>query len=247
MKSDNGRHTGGGAKSFTTTHWSVVLAARRDSAGKPEDAIASFCQSYWQPLYAFVRLQGYGPEDAEDLTQGFFAHLLGRDGLAGVDPGNGRFRSFLLACLRHYLANERDRARAQKRGGGRSPLPLDGGADEARYTRELVDARDPVRAFERSWALNLLERVLGRLRREQVVAGKQALFERLLPSLVNDPDAPAYASLATQTGLSEEALRMTVSRLRQRFRRLLREEIMPTVSSPAEVEEELRHLLVALA
>jgi len=231
---------------FASTHWSVVLATGGHDDRRSREALAKLCATYWYPLYAFVRRQGFGPEDAEDLTQGFFAHLLEHEALATVDRAKGKFRSFLLASLRHFLADERERARAQKRGGGRTPVPLDVGFAERRYAQETADSNSPDKIFERNWAVALMEQVLDRLRAEQVVADKRAQFEVLRDCLMGDPEAPRYADLAVQLGVSEDAVKMAVSRLRRRYRELLRQEIAHTVSTPAEIEEEIRHLFVAV-
>jgi len=234
------------AKRFATTHWSVVLAAGGDDNRRSREALAKLCATYWYPLYAFVRRQGFGPEDAEDFTQGFFAHLLEHEALANVDRAKGKFRSFLLASLRHFLADERDRARAQKRGGGRAPVPLDVATAEKRFALEAADPTSPDKIFERNWALALMEQVLDRLRAEQVVADKRAQFDLLRDCLMGDPEAPRYADLAVRLGLSEDAVKMAMSRLRRRYRQLLRQEIAHTVSTPEEIEEEIQHLFAAV-
>jgi RNA polymerase sigma-70 factor (ECF subfamily) len=246
MSHESSRAFEGDAGRFASTHWSVVLAAGDRDDRRSRDALAKLCATYWYPLYAFVRRQGFGPEDAEDLTQGFFAHLLEHEALATVDRAKGKFRSFLLASLRHFLADERDRVQAQKRGGGRAPVPLDVVSAERRYALEPADPAGPDKLFERNWALALMEQVLDRLRAEQVVADKRAQFDLLRDCLMGDPDAPRYADLTAQLSLSEDAVKMAVSRLRRRYRQLLRQEIAHTVSTPAEVEEEIRHLFAAL-
>ena len=235
-----------GANQFPATHWSLVLRAGGDDT-RSREALARLCQTYWYPLYAFVRRHGHGPEDAQDLTQGFFAHLLENHALATVDRARGLFRSFLLASLRNFMANEWDHAQAQKRGGGKAHVPLDTTSAETRYGREPADPASPDKVFERNWALTLLEHVLERLRAEQAAAGKGAQFEQLQDCLMGSSDAPRYAVLAGRIGLHEEAVRMAVSRLRRRYRELLRDEIAQTVSSAAEVEEEIRHLFAVLA
>lgn len=234
------------ARRFATTHWSVVLAASGQDNRRSREALAKLCATYWYPLYAFVRRHRFGPEDAEDLTQSFFAHLLEHEALANVDRAKGKFRSFLLASLRHFLADDRDRARAQKRGGGRGLVPLDAAYAERRYAQEPVDPISPDKIFERNWALALMEQVLDQLRAEQVVADKRAQFEVLRDCLMGEPEAPRYADLASQLGMSEDAVKMAVSRLRRRYRQLLRQEIAHTVSTPAEIEDEIRHLFSAL-
>jgi RNA polymerase sigma-70 factor (ECF subfamily) len=231
---------------FAPTHWSVVLAAGGPDDRRSREALAKLCATYWYPLYAFVRRQGFGPEDAEDLTQGFFAHLLEHEALATVDRAKGKFRSFLLASLRHFLADERERVRAQKRGGGRGLVSLDVAYAEKRYAQEPADPASPDKVFERNWALALMEQVLDRLRAEQVVADKGAQFEVLRDCLMGDPESPRYADLTVQLGLSEDAVKMAVCRLRRRYRELLRQEIARTVGTPEEVEEEIRGLFAAL-
>ncbi len=231
---------------FATTHWSLVLSAGRGDDTRSQEALARLCQTYWYPLYAFVRRHGRGPEDAQDLTQGFFAHLLENHALVTVDRAKGTFRAFLLASLRHFMANESERARTQKRGGGKIHVPLDPATAETRYGWEPADPASPDKVFERNWALTLLEQVLERLHAEQAAAGKGAQFEHLQDCLMGSPDAPRYAALTDRLGLKEEAVRVAVSRLRRRYRELLREEIAQTVSSPGEIEEEIRHLFAAL-
>jgi RNA polymerase sigma factor (sigma-70 family) len=236
----------GDAGRFATTHWSVVLAARRNDDERSHEALSKLCQTYWYPLYAFVRRQGYGPEDAQDLTQGFFAHLLERHALAQVDRTKGKFRSFLLASLRHFLSDQWDSARAQKRGSGAAPIALDAAGAETRYGLEAVDQASPDQAFDRNWALALMEQVLAQLRAEQEATGKQAQFALLQDCLMGDPEALRYVDLAAQLGVGEGAVKMAVSRLRRRYRDLLRHAIAHTVTSPAEAEEEIQCLFAAL-
>jgi len=235
------------ARQFAETHWSVVLSAVRGDDTRSREALARLCQTYWYPLYAFVRRHGHSPEDAQDLTQGFFAHLLEHHALAGVHPAKGKFRAFLLASLRHFLANERARAQAQKRGGGHRLVSLDTTCAEMRFGVEAAAHESPDKAYERNWALALMEQVLNRLRAEQAELGKEKQFEQLRDCLMGEPDAPCHADLAAQLGLSADAVKMAVCRLRQRYRELLRGEIAQTVSSPAEVEEEILHLFAVLA
>ena len=237
----------GEAWQFATTHWSVVLTAVQSHDTRSRDALSRLCQTYWYPLYAFVRRLGHSPEDAQDLTQGFFAHLLANHGLATVDQARGKFRSFLLASLRHFLSNEREGAQAQKRGDGQPVASLDAAAAETRYGLEPADHASPDKLFERNWALALMEQTMERLRVEQAAAGKATQFAALQPCLMNDADTPCHAELAAQLGVSVDAVKMAVSRLRRRYRELLCDEIMQTVSSPAEMEEEIRHLFAALA
>jgi RNA polymerase sigma factor (sigma-70 family) len=232
---------------FVTTHWSLVLAARRSDSTQASAALASLCRIYWYPLYAYVRRRGYSVEDAQDLTQEFFARLLEQRWLGQADRTRGRFRTFLLSAMSHFLANEWDKARAQKRGGAVQLVPLQFDAAETRYGKEPTDPFTPEQAYERRWAVTLLEAVLQRLQKECVAEGKAELFEALKPCLVGERDSQPYVSLATRLRLSEGAVKVAVHRLRQRFRQLLRDEIANTVATPAEVDEEMHHLFAVLA
>jgi RNA polymerase sigma factor (sigma-70 family) len=232
---------------FATTRWTVVVHAQQGDSTEAREALETLCRAYWYPLYAFVRRQGVMPEDAQDLTQSFFERLIEKNFLADVQREKGRFRSFLLAALKHFLANEWDKARAQKRGGGAVHVPIDTASAETRYGLEPAHFDTPERLFERRWAITLLDRVLERLRDEHVKAGKAELFEQLKPCLTAEKAALSYAELGARVGLSEGAVKVAVHRLRQRYRELLRAEIAETVDSPAEVEDELRHLFTALS
>lgn len=231
---------------FVTTHWSVVLAAGCSDTTRARDALARLCQTYWYPLYTYVRRRGYSPEDAEDLTQQFFARLLERKAMATVSPKKGKFRSFLLGAMNHFLADEWDKARAQKRGGCKI-ISLDTAAAEMRYNQEPAETLTPEKAYDRRWALTLLEEVYRQLQQEYERNGKGALFEELRFCLTGQRSTIAYADLAKRLGLSESAVKVAVHRLRQRYRKLLRHLIAETVSTPDEAEEELRYLLRALA
>jgi len=233
---------------FATTHWSVVTMAMAGQQNPPaaRQALETLCRTYWYPLYAFVRRQGYGPEDAQDLTQAFFARFVGKDFLSDVRRERGKFRSFLLASLKHFLANEWDRTRAQKRGGGRVFVHLDDATAEERYRLEPRDDMSPEKIYERRWALTLLDRVLSRLRDELVEAGKAEQYEALKPFLLAGQGAIPYAEVAARIPSTPEAVKVAVHRLRKRYRELLRAEIAQTVSSPGEVEEEIRYLLRVL-
>jgi RNA polymerase sigma factor (sigma-70 family) len=244
------------AGAFVTTHWSVVQAAGRGSdTGRARDALARLCQTYWHPLYAYARRLGHSPHDAQDLTQEFFARLLARNFLAGADESRGRFRSFLLASFKHFLANEWDKARAQKRGGGQIPIPIDVASAETSYRPDgfqinTVEPADPAtadKAFERRWALTLLDQVLRRLRGEYEGSGRRELFEQLKPTLTEASRTVRYAEMASRLGTTEGAVKVAVHRLRQQYRDLLRAEIAETVSGPEEVDDELRNLFQALA
>ena len=231
-----------GARSFSATRWSVVLAA----AGESSDALAALCRAYWYPLYAFLRRQGLSTHDAEDVTQGFFAHLLGKDALAHVDRAKGRFRTFLLASLKHFLADERDRAHAQKRGGGEAAISLDACEAEERYALEPRDELSPDRLFDRRWALAVIGQALARLGAEYAASGKGALFDALKAQLTAPGGGPSYAEIGAAFGMNEGAVKVAVHRLRQRYGAALRAEIAETVGTAEEVEAELRHLLDAL-
>ena len=231
------------SRGFHTTHWTVVLAARERDGAFAREALASLCSTYWYPLYAFIRRQSSSPHEAEDLTQEFFFHFLERHALGSVRPAAGKFRSFLLACLKNFLANERERAHAQRRGGGQSLVPLTGTDAETRYSLEPADQRAPEAVFERRWALAVLERTMTELRHEYVTAGKSALFEAFQSFLPGGHGDTSRADLAAKRGVSVGAIDVAVHRLRQRFGVLLREQVAQTVSSDAEVEEEIRYLI----
>ena len=230
------------ASVFPATHWSVVLAARDGAEMEAMAALETLCRAYWYPLYAFVRRKGYEVHDAQDLTQGFFEHLLEHQTLDRVRREKGRFRSFLLASLKYYLADERAHARRQKRGGGHHCFSLEAMNGEERYRFEPSDSRTPEQLFERRWALELLDRVLIRLRAEHTSTDAAALFEALYPFLAAKERGDTYASLAGSLGRSEEAIKKTVQRMRRRYQELFRDEISQTVATPEQVEDELRHL-----
>jgi len=236
-----------GAGTFALTRWSVVLAAGRSQTKLARDALEQLCRTYWSPIYAFVRRQGHSPHDAQDLTQEFFARLLEKNYLQDVHPSKGRFRSFLLASLNHFLANEWDKARAQKRGGGQSLISIDGPSAESSYALEPVENVTPKTLFERRWATALLEKVLARLRTEYVSDGKQKVFNHLRSTLTGERQGLPYAQIGERLGMSEAAVKVVVHRLRARYRELLREEIGHTVSGPEEIDDEIRALFAALA
>src|SRR5512137_570451 len=231
---------------FATTHWSVVLAAGQGDTPQSAAALERLCRTYWYPLYAFVRRRGYSPQDTEDLLQGFFARFLEKHYLGDVDQAKGRFRSFLLAALKHYLANEWDKAKAVRRGGRVELLSLEGEAAESRYYEEPVSELTPEKLYEQRWAYELLERVMERVQREFDASGQNPLFEALKGFLLGESQGVSYADVAAQQGLSEGALKKRVQRMRQRYQRLLREEIAHTVARPEEVEDEIRYLLSVL-
>jgi len=232
---------------FVTTHWSVVVKAGLSNTPRAHQALSHLCETYWYPLYTYVRKRGYSPEDAQDRTQEFFARLLERNWVADADQEKGRFRSFLLTAMTRFLADEWDKARAQKRGGGVPPVPLQFDMAETRYGIEPADNLTPERSFERRWALTLLEEVLKRLQAEYGEEDRANLFAALNPCLVGERTSQPYAELATRLGMTEAAVKSAVHRLRQRYRQLLRDEIAQTVASPDEVDEELRQLFAVLA
>lgn len=232
---------------FATTRWSVVLAAGKDRSPEGKRALVALCETYWHPLYAFVRRRGHPAEEAQDLTQAFFARLLEKESVAEADPARGKFRSFLLGSLNHFLANQWRRDHAQKRGGSQAILSLDFQRGEESLSLEPAHDLTPEKLFERQWAMTLLTTALARLREEYTAAGKQALLERLHPYLGGDGDAAPYAEIARQLGMSEGAVKVAVHRLRRRCRDLLREEIAQTVSGPEEVDQELRDLFDAVS
>ena len=237
-----------GRAQFATTRWSVVLQAGRagtqpDSA---HDALARLCRTYWFPLYAHVRRRGYSAHDAEDLTQEFFARLLARRSIALADPARGRFRAFILTALNHFLSDARDRVRAEKRGGGCEWLPLDLTGAEDRFAPMADAAAPPDQMFDREWALTVLGSVLARLEREYAEAGRAAVFAALKPTLTGTSESQPYAELAARLGRNENAVKVAVHRLRQRYRAMLRAEIADTVASDDDARAELRVLLQAL-
>ncbi len=232
---------------FTTTHWSVVLAAREEDSPKAAEALEKLCRTYWPPLYAYIRRDGYGVEDAQDLTQGFFARLLDKNHLGHLRDQRGKFRSFLLTFLKHFLSDERDRAAAQKRGGGKRFVSLnDTSAAETSYQFVATAPASPDQIFEQRWAQTVLEQALHRLRQEYVADGKAALFDQLKDLQPGEHGTLSYAEVGSQLGMSEAAVKSAVHRLRRRHRELLREEIAHTVAKPEEIDEEIRYLLAVL-
>ena len=229
---------------FATTHWSIVLAAGHRSQPDSKAALAKLCEAYWFPLYCYVRRSGHGADEAQDLTQAFFATLLEKESLRAADPHRGRFRSFLLASMNHFLANQRRRL-AQKRGGGRVPLSLDFPSAESRFSREPSHDLTPEKVYERRWAMTLLERGLSQLRQEYVAGGKAAIFDRLAVFLAGDR-GPAYHDIAVELGMTQGAVKVAVHRLRKRCREHLRCEVAQTVAAGQDVEDELRDLLAAV-
>jgi len=239
---ENAHH---GPAALTTTHWSVVLNAQGESPAAQE-ALEILCRTYWRPIYGFVRREGTEPEEAKDITQGFFALILERKDFQSVRQEKGRLRSFLLASLKHFMANERRDAATIKRGGGRTLIPLD---DVESYDSSEFDRSDMLSAdllYDRRWAFTVLDRVFARLREESQGSAGAPLLERLNTLLSDEPDRPSQAEIAREFGMTENAVKQAFHRLRQRYRQLLREEVAHTVATPADIEDELRHLIAAL-
>src|SRR6266404_91046 len=237
-------HTLMGPSQFPTTRWTLVVAAGHPHQKETRSALVSLCENYWYPLYAYLRRRGYPADHAQDLTQEFFVRVLEGRYIDRADPEKGRFRAFILTSLKFFVADEADRHRAQKRGGG-AVLPLEFVSGEDRYQREPAHDETPERIFERRWALAVLNRVMDRLRTEFVHHGRPEHFDRLKVFLLGQSDAP-YAALAREMNTSEGALKVAIHRLRKRYRELFRQEIADTVADPAEVEAELRFLAAVL-
>lgn len=231
---------------FGTTHWSVVVGAREAESPQATLALETLCRTYWYPLYSYVRRCGETPDDAQDLTQEFFARLLEKDWLRAANPERGRFRWFLLASLKHFLSNEWDRNRTLKRGGGRRPIALDALTPEDRYVLEPADSLSADKVYDRTWALALLDKARGRLRGEFAAAGRAGRFEFLEQFLPGEESTTTYSEIADQLGVAEGTIKSDVFRLRRRYGELLREEVANTVGSSTDLEDELRHLVEAL-
>jgi RNA polymerase sigma factor (sigma-70 family) len=235
-----------GPREFATTQWSLVVAAKPGEASRSgaREALEKLCTAYWYPLYAFVRYRGYSPDEAQDLTQSFFARLIETGGFASADPERGRFRSYLLGAMKHFLTNEWHRARARKRGGGVKFLDLDALDPEARYALRPARSPDPDAGFDREWARETIARAMEKLRAESESRGKDELFEGLKGSLTGED--PPRAEIAARLGMSAGALKVAVHRLRKRYREILRAEIAETVADASEIDVEMRHLVAAL-
>jgi RNA polymerase sigma-70 factor (ECF subfamily) len=232
---------------FSTTHWSVVLTAQNGDLAGAATALELLCRKYWYPIYAFVRRRGFDSHAAEDLTQAFFAHLLENETLKHLDRQKGKFRSFLLAVLTNFLNNEWDKKQTLKRGGHRQIISLDETEAEDRYRQEPSDPVATELLFDRQWALTLLDQVLARLKQEYTTGGKADLFSKLEPFITGEVTPGLYAELGLALGMKLETVRMALSRLRRRFGEMLRNEIVHTVTSPEEVEAEIRHLFAAIS
>jgi RNA polymerase sigma factor (sigma-70 family) len=246
MSQSNGHYDASPAGRFASTHWSLVAAAGQPSSPQSQEALATLCRLYWYPLYAYARRKLANADDAQDLTQAFFTELLEKDYLQAADPARGKFRSFLLTAFKHFLVKARERDQAQKRGGSRHLVPLDFQAGERRYHLEPTDSVTPETIFERRWALTLLEQSLARLREEFERSGKAKLFECLKETLTGDGSTEPYAQIARRLDMTEQAVKVAVHRLRRRYQELLREEIGQTVTTAAEIDDELRNLFAAV-
>jgi RNA polymerase sigma-70 factor (ECF subfamily) len=231
------------SRRFETTHWSLVLAARTGQSPAAREALTELCEAYWYPIYAFIRRQGHDADAALDLTQGYFTRLLEKGDLRHVDPELGRFRAFLIASVRHFLSNARDREEARKRSPGTPLLSLDADAAEGMYRVEPLDARTPEVLFERKWAMTVLERAIRRLDDEAPEGEGRRRFARLRGYLIDEQPGSPYSAAASDLGMTEDAVKAAVHRLRRRFGELLRDEIARTVRDRADVDGELRHLL----
>lgn len=232
---------------FPATRWSVVLAAKKPDQPESAEALETLCRNYWYPLYAFVRGSGWAPADAEDLTQEFFARLLEKNYLRVVEPEKGRFRTFLRFALKRFLAKEWERIGAAKRGSGQKAIPFDAAQAEERFSIECAGTLSPEQLYDRQWALSLLNDAVARLALEYEAAGKAGLFAALTPYLTAERGSIPYATIASALDLSESTARVTLHRLRRRFRDVFRETVADTVSSAAEAEEEIREVLAALS
>ena len=245
QRSSDDRHAD--RRSFETTRWSLILAAAGRKTTAADDALAALCAAYWYPVYAFIRRRGHDADGAADLTQGFFTVLIEKDYLRSVDPSKGRFRAFLLAACKHFLANEHDRETARKRGGGHRDISIDRRDAEGRYIAEPAHDLTPERLFERRWALSLLDQSLEQLGLEFREAGKEALYERLRHILTGEEGAVSYALVGEALGLTEAAVKKAAQRLRTRYREIIRERVAKTVDEPSLVEDEIRTLFAILA
>jgi DNA-directed RNA polymerase specialized sigma24 family protein len=232
---------------FAPTRWSLIAAARDRDSPQAQQALSRLCEAYWYPLYAYIRRRGNTADEAADLTQGFFARLLENDFIGAADPAKGRFRAFLLASCKNFLANEHDRAGAQKRGGGRSSASINVSGAEGRYSLEPSHDLTPEKLFERRWAVTLLDQALARLRKEFTDKGKEAQFDHMRVYLVGERGGPSHGKAAEELGLTAGAVKVAVHRMRQRYRELLREEIAHTVEGPEQIDEEIRQLFAALS
>ncbi|MDB6040139.1 MAG: hypothetical protein JWM99_3980 [Verrucomicrobiales bacterium] len=231
---------------FATTHWTVVLDAGKGSSPRSDAALAKLCETYWYPLYAYARRQGNSVEDAEDLTQQFFARFLGKNYIEKADRDRGKFRTFLLGSMKNFLVNEWKHSARLKRGGGHSFVPLDLDVAEGRYATEPIAETDPENSYDKQWAVALIEQVFTTLRREYAALEKSALVEELKPFVWGEESSASYAEIGHKLNMAEGTVKVAVHRLRQRFRELLRAEVAQTVSRPEEIDGELRHLIAVI-
>lgn len=243
----NGTNPLGSDGSFQTTHWSMVLSAGRRGSEQSDRALEKLCRVYWQPLYAYVRRRVDDVHEAQDMTQAFFARMLEKQYLAGADPKRGRFRAFLITAFKHFLANQWEKAKAQKRGGGRTRIALDFENADQRYGREPDSGLTAEQWYERQWAVTLLELTMQRLAEEFAERDKSEQFQQLKGFAIGDHAGTTYADAAAHLGTTEAAAKMAAHRLRRRFRELLRDEIAQTVATPEEIDDEIRSLFVILS
>src|SRR5436190_12187928 len=235
------------AATFDTTRWSIVLAAGGRASPQSEQALARLCECYWPPLYSYVRRRGYSADAAQDLTQAFFARLLEKKTLSAANRERGKFRCFLLASMKHFLTNEWDRCQAQKRGGHVQFISFDAAASEQGYAGEASHNLSPERLFDRRWAVTLLQLVLDELRRQLVAEGKEKFFDGVKGHLAGEQSELSYREVGAQLGMSDAALKVAIHRLRRRYGKLIHQHIAQTVASPAEVDDELKHLLASVS
>ena len=247
MQSNTEHHSDSSGGAFATTHWSAVYTARDGDSSKAVAALERLCRSYWRPVYAFIRRDGRQPADAQDLTQEFFLRFIQKEWIDQLEHQRGKFRSFLLTFLKHFLSDERDRAGAQKRGGGQTFISLDELLAEERHACEPFHTLTPDQMFERRWAETLMERAVARLRQKYTDEGKAELFRHLKDLQPSERGAQSYVELGARFGLSEGAIKSAVHRMRLRHRDILRQEIARTLGSPEEVNDEIRHLIQVLA
>ena len=238
--------TPSGTSRFATTHWSIVLAAGDSASPEHEQALSRLCQTYWFPLYAYLRRRGHDRHQAEDLTQAFFVQMLDKRRLSGVSPKPGKFRSFLLTTLKNFVSDEYDLTRAIKRGGAQKTISLNFQKAESQYTLEPTDELSPERLFERAWALTILEQTMNRLEDEMINTNKKELFDSLRVYVCGEPTTATYGTVAVQLNMTENAVKVAVHRLRRRYRELLRNEIAQTVLTENQIDEEISHLFAAV-
>jgi RNA polymerase sigma-70 factor (ECF subfamily) len=246
-RSHNSQSPTGPGGQFSTTHWSVVLAAGDPGSASAAESLEILCRTYWQPLYVFVRGSGYSAEDAKDLTQDFFLHLLRSDSLAHASSSRGRFRSFLLGAMKHFMADARDRKNALKRGGGKIILSVDWRLSEQLFARETVNQESPDVLFERRWALTLLQNAVAHLKEEYSESDRQHLFEVLKKYVTSAAAESSYSESAAELGISESAVKSSIFRIRRRYRELVRDEVAQTVAGPEELEDEILHLMTVFS